>query len=134
MDTILGKFLWLCTFVANIFGDLCGKCLKILWILFKANLSQRAFWIKVVFRDIHEPFILSIRKVMKYIVKMQLHKYPFTCTINASQLEACFRFYRLLMKGKVDVYLLLPDFLISDTLRYVRMRIQKPFDPNIGDT
>lgn len=31
------------TFVANIFGDLCVDWLTILWILFKANLSKRAF-------------------------------------------------------------------------------------------
>ena len=62
------------TFVDNIFGDLCGDCLTILWILFKANLSKQALWIKVVYRDIHESFILTRRKFLKYIVKMQLHK------------------------------------------------------------
>ena len=75
------------TFVANIFGDLCGDCLKILWILFKANLSKRAFWIKVVYQDIHEPFILTIRKLMKYIVKMQLHKYTVKLQVLLTRLD-----------------------------------------------
>ena len=64
---------------------------------------------------------------------MQLHKYTVKLQVLLMRLTY-FRFYRLLTRGKVDVNLLLPDFLISDTLRYVRMQVQKSFGPNIGDT